>query len=407
MRCAPDLLPAAIPRSDLEASAADDNGGMSLAVNWIVRLGLLAGTAVYVAVFLAGYPGLKIAALAVTALNMAIWALADRSAATRDQYPPVLICAFAATIVVAALASITPNGGTLLVLSFIAALSVGRHVSLPVGWVIGLLPVIAVVVAELTKTSQSWGEVATVAGTVLGAMLIGQNSRTYRIRAEQAAVLLAQAEQLRQEQARTAALDERARIAREVHDVLAHSLGALSLQIQTVRAVLTDSGDVPRAVDLLDQASRMASDGLGETRRAVHALRGEIRPLPQGLAELSATHQRRHGAPVAFEVSGEPRVLSPDAGLAITRAAQEALVNTAKHAPHEPVEMRLDYSPAATRLVVTNHVGAAGSGTEPDLATVNGGYGLAGMRERLLLQGGALTAGRKGSNWVVEATVPQ
>jgi signal transduction histidine kinase len=190
--------------------------------------------------------------------------------------------------------------------------------------------------------------------------------------------------------------------------VLAHSLGALGLQIQVARAVLTDSGDVPQAVELLDQARRMASDGLRETRRAVHALRGDIRPLTQGLAELSASHQRQHGTPVRFEVSGEPRLLPPDVGLAITRAAQEALVNTAKHAPSQPIDIQLDYTGPGTRLVVTNQLAEnADSDDSPALATVNGGYGLAGMRERLLLLDGALSAGRKGSDWVVEATVPQ
>ena len=128
--------------------------------------------------------------------------------------------------------------------------------------------------------------------------------------------------------------------------MLAHSLGALGVQIQVARAVLTDQNDVPRAVEVLDQAHRMAIDGLAETRRAVHALRGDTLPLPAGLAQLSADHQRQHGAPVTFEVSGEPRPLTPDAGLAMTRTAQEALVNTAKHAPHQPVGIRLDYAPA-------------------------------------------------------------
>ncbi|HUC56392.1 MAG TPA: sensor histidine kinase, partial [Streptosporangiaceae bacterium] len=118
-------------------------------------------------------------------------------------------------------------------------------------------------------------------------------------------------------------------------------------------------------------------------------------------------HQRRHGAPVRFEVNGEPRPLSPDVGLAITRAAQEALVNTAKHAPCQPIEMQLDYTGSTTRLVVSNHLTEPGdSDLSPALTTVNGGYGLAGMRERLLLLNGALSAGRKGSDWVVEATVP-
>ena len=126
--------------------------------------------------------------------------------------------------------------------------------------------------------------------------------------------------------------------------------------IQAAQAVLTTQHDEVQAVELLGQARRLAADGLNETRRAVHALRGETRPLPDGLAELSADHQRRHGARVTFEVSGEPRPLPPDAGLALTRTAQEALVNAAKHAPHQPVGIRLDYAGAHTSLAVTNHL---------------------------------------------------
>jgi signal transduction histidine kinase len=376
-------------------------------LNWAVRVAVLVGAAIYVAAYLHGYPAFKIATLAVATVNLVIWALADFSDQA-GRYKPLLLSAFGATALMGAVAALTPDGGTLLVLSFIAVLAAGRYGGLTAGLIMCIVPTVVVGSILLATDSFHWGTVGTIGGTLFGAMLIGQNTRSYRVQAEQNAQLLAQAERLREEQARTAALDERTRIAREVHDVLAHSLGALGLQIQVVRAVLTDSGDVPRAVELLDQARRMASDGLRETRRAVHALRGDIQPLPDGLAELSASHQRQHGAPVRFEVSGEPRSLSPDAGLAITRAAQEALVNTAKHAPHQPVDVRLDYTGDSTRLVVTNHLsGASTDDHEPALATVNGGYGLAGMRERLLLLDGALSAGRKGSEWVVEATVPQ
>jgi signal transduction histidine kinase len=190
--------------------------------------------------------------------------------------------------------------------------------------------------------------------------------------------------------------------------VLAHSLGALALNIQAARAVLTDQHDEARAVEMLEQAQRMATDGLNETRRAVHALRGETLPLPEGLAELSAAHQRRHGARVTFEVTGAPRPLPPDAGLAITRTAQEALVNTAKHAPHQPVRISLDFAEARTSLKVANHLAENGCrDDESGLATVNGRYGLTGLRERLLLLNGTLRAGRTGRDWVVVAEVPQ
>jgi signal transduction histidine kinase len=243
---------------------------------------------------------------------------------------------------------------------------------------------------------------------LLIAWMVGYNLRARQVQVEQSAALLAKADQLREEQAKVAALDERARIAREIHDVLAHSLGALGLHIQAAQAVLTRQHDEVQAVELLGQARRLAADGLNETRRAVHALRGDTRPLPDGLAELSVDHQCRHGARVTFEVSGEPRPLPPDAALALTRTAQEALVNAAKHAPHQPVGIRLDYAGGHTSLAVTNHLGEDALGDHgPELATVNGGYGLAGLRERLLLVKGTLSAGQNGSDWVVMAKVPQ
>ena len=178
------------------------------------------------------------------------------------------------------------------------------------------LGVLAAIVAGLAVGASAWVIIANVSGLLI-LMLLGRNRRSARVQAEQAAALLAKAEQLQDEHARVATLDERARIALEIHDVLAHSLGALGVQIQVARAVLTDQNDVPRAVEVLDQAHRMAIDGLAETRRAVHALRGDTLPLPAGLARLSADHQQQHGAPVTFEVSGEPRPLTPDAGLAM------------------------------------------------------------------------------------------
>lgn len=120
------------------------------------------------------------------------------------------------------------------------------------------------------------GAVAWSAGTAVAlgyplllmlALLTGLIRRSYRVQADQSAALLAQVEQLRAGQREVAVLNERTRIAREIHDVLAHSLGALGIQIQTARAVLSDQRDIDRALGILEQAQRIASDGLGETRR--------------------------------------------------------------------------------------------------------------------------------------------
>jgi signal transduction histidine kinase len=343
-----------------------------------------------------------------------LWALADRSAAARARYAFLLPYLLGAITVICGAASVSAGAraGQLAALSAVAVIAAGSATSPAAGWTITGLGIVTIAAAGLADGA-STGKITGYPGGLLLGFLFGLILRAHRVQAEQSAALAARAEQLREEQAQVAMLDERARIAREIHDVLAHSLGALGLQIQFARAVLTDRHDEAKAVELLDQAHRMAAGGLAETRRAVHALRGETRPLPDALAWLGADHQRRHGAPVTFDADGQPRPLSPDAELSITRTAQEALVNAAKHAPRQPVGIRLDFSGTATTLTVTSHLaanghnGRGGSGHGAGLATVDGGYGLTGMRERLLLLGGTLTAGRDGSAWVVVAKVPQ
>ena len=354
----------------------------------------------------AGNISVVIQAFAAATVQLVLWAPADLSASVRLPYAFLLPFALGVVTVTCSMAAATPTGGELEVQAFIAAMMAGSDTSLAAGLiVVGAGALACEVMGLLGATASATLEHPAL---LLVAWILGRNLRAHQVQAEQSAALLAKADQLREEQAKVAALDERARIAREIHDVLAHSLGALGLHIQAAQAVLTRQHDEAQAVELLGQARRLAADGLNETRRAVHALRGETRPLPDGLAELSADHQRRHGARVTFEVSGEPRPLPPDAGLALTRTAQEALVNAAKHAPHQPVGIRLDYAGAHTSLAVTNHLGEDALGDHgPELATVNGGYGLAGMRERLLLVKGTLSAGQNGSDWVVMAKVPR
>jgi signal transduction histidine kinase len=386
-------------------------------MNTVLRVANLAVRAVLLVIvafitFKHPWPGawkgaVAVAAVTAATVQLVLWARADLGVSARLRYALLLPYALAAVTVTCDMAAAGPIGGELMVLAVLAALMAGSDTSLAAGLIVVGAGILACEVQGLF-----FG--ATVITTLehpailLIAWMVGYTLRARQVQVEQSAALLAKADQLREEQAKVAALDERARIAREIHDVLAHSLGALGLHIQAAQAVLTRQHDEVQAVELLGQARRLAADGLNETRRAVHALRGETRPLPDGLAELSADHQRRHGARVTFEVSGEPRPLPPDAALALTRTTQEALVNAAKHAPHQPVGIRLDYAGAHTSLAVTNHLGEdALSGHGPGLATVNGGYGLAGMRERLLLVKGTLSAGQNGSDWIVMAKVPR
>src|SRR5262249_58511506 len=136
---------------------------------------------------------------------------------------------------------------------------------------------------------------------VASGLLIGRIRGACRVQAEQAARLLAEREQLQAEQRRADLLDERARIAREIHDVLAHSLGVLGVQIQAARSMLHK--DTDRAAELLAAAQQMAAEGLTETRRAVHALRTDTLPPRQQLPPAHHAFAQRYGVAVSFDTA--------------------------------------------------------------------------------------------------------
>ncbi len=348
---------------------------------------------------------LEIVAFTIAAIALVLRTASDRSDAWRPRLAGLMPFAWGAMAVLCGLAALTNSGGPFSLLASMAAVAAGSTLSLPVAGAITAAGAATIASAGLAYGADGWKVLFYPLVLVLG-LVFGRLLHDYRLQVEVSAALLGEAEQLRKEQGRSATLDERNRIAREIHDLLAHSLGALGVQIQAAQAVLIDRGDIDRAVDLLGQARRTAAEGLNDTRLALHALRADTPPLPEAMAEMSADHERRYSTQVRFEVSGSPRSLSADAGLALTRTAQEALINTAKHAPRQPVEVRLDYEESQTALTVVSQL-AAYTGSDPLLETANGGYGLAGMRERLLLIDGSLSAGPAQGNWIVTAQVPQ
>lgn len=201
-------------------------------------------------------------------------------------------------------------------------------------------------------------------------------------------------------QAESAALAERARIAREIHDVLAHSLSAQLVHLEAARIQIEQGADRDLILERVVAARGMAREGLAETRQALSALRGEMAPVAEVLRDLARTEGAQ------LEVRGEPRPLPAEAGQTIRRVTQEALTNVRKHAPGSEVLVRLDYLPAACVLEVRN---SAARGSREELAASGGGYGLRGMRERAELLGGTLSAGPAGEGedgFVVRLRVP-
>ena len=150
---------------------------------------------------------------------------------------------------------------------------------------------------------------------------------------DEAQALLVEVQAGREAEAQAAALQERGRIARDLHDVLAHSLAGLSVQLQATRAVAAREGVAAAVLEPLDKAAALARDGLAEARAVVGALRD---PVGLGLAELPALVERHPGEATLDARRRRPVEVDPDAGHAVYRAVQEALTNAARYAPGSP-----------------------------------------------------------------------
>jgi len=241
-------------------------------------------------------------------------------------------------------------------------------------------------------------DVPTTLGAFVGllvAILVGVSRRQSRTAVARERALL-------EERARTAALTERSRIARDIHDVLAHSLGGLVLQLDAIDALL-DSGKTEDAHARVTAARGLAASGLDEARRAMDALRDPeaSADLAGAIEDLVVTHRSLGGA-AALTVSGMAGELSPDAAGALRRAAQEVLSNARRHAPGCATELVLDWTVDAATLTASTPLvsGAPESGA-------GGGRGLVGMRERVEAVSGTAEWGVHDGAFAVTARVPR
>ena len=218
----------------------------------------------------------------------------------------------------------------------------------------------------------------------------------------------AELQQEQEERARRAAAVERTRIARELHDIVAHSVSVMVIQAVAARSVA--SRDSERARDALVSVETCGREALGEMRRMMGVLRrGEIEPectAPPGLSQLEmlAERARASGLAVELRIEGTPYPLPPGVDLAGYRVVQEALTNTIKHAGPVRAEVTVRYAQGCLELEVAD----AGRVTARAHAGAQvGGSGLIGMRERVALYGGELRSGRRrGGGFRVSARIP-
>ena len=256
------------------------------------------------------------------------------------------------------------------------------------------------------------------AENALGAVLlyvlltvIGQFLRRGRESQDRTELLMAQLQDAREAEAAAAALAERTRIAGELHDVLAHSLSALAIQLQGARKLAgrEQVSDGLRAT--IERSAELTKAGLADARQAVDALRGERLPTLDQLAILVEDFRRDTGSPASLRIDGTSRPLPAEASLALFRGAQEALTNITRYAAGATTAVTVSYQTGRTVLTVEDHLPWTGAdpATKPQaglLADVGGGHGLAAMRERTQRLGGAARAGPTAGGWLVELEVP-
>jgi signal transduction histidine kinase len=316
--------------------------------------------------------------------------------------PSVLHVSFVIILVAGsvALMSVQPRGpgaeGALVGVLLVARLLPGR----PVFPVLAAAVVILAVFVSIAGQGLTSVAVLAAFSGLYGIMFLALRLAEANQQAEQ---LLIELQQSRAAEAQAAVLAERQRLAREMHDVLAHSLSGLLLQLEGARMLAAEDPNDPRLPEVIDRAHHLGKTGLKEARRAIGMLRDDELPGPEQLATLAAQFQADRGIPCQFTVAGEQHELAPEARLALYRVAQEALTNITKHAHPEGVELRLAYEASATRLTVEDRT--TSSGTQPPPIS-NGGYGLTGMRERAELLGGTLTTETTPTGFRVQLDVP-
>jgi signal transduction histidine kinase len=395
-----------------------------------------------------GARGIAIAVtLAISAVTWTIWNLVgDRPLA----WLAMLAVMGAAGGTLAGISSLSAA----VAVGFVVTISAGARLPVEVSAAIVAETVAAFLIAGLVSGTPPEALIGWTAG-LIGLWGLGLTRRAYVLRAVEAEQALEQARRAHAAETQAAALAERARIAREIHDVLAHALAAVSVNLQAAEGLLDavpgKGPELAKVVECVERAGALTKEGMAETRRAILALRDDSAGAPAGYASQASrrptgteatdtgttgtgttdtgaagdtadpsgplaerlTHRLRalvdeHRAAgdtaVELTVAGTPRPLGSERALTVYRTAQEALTNARKHAPGQPVNLTVTYTHRDMTLRVSNPLPP--TGTEGPLAHAGTGYGLTGLRERAALADGTLTAAPEDGQWKVRLTLP-
>jgi signal transduction histidine kinase len=300
----------------------------------------------------------------------------------------------------ALLIGLQPSGPGYLV-AFIAIAALGLRLPRRVAVVIGAVILVATGTTEALNSAHAASSTLSI---VLGSgflLLTSAFAAASQESHSRSLELLRQEEATRAAREEAAALAERARLARELHDVLAHTLSGLSLQLEGARLLAERTSADPALLEQIVHAGRLAREGLNSAKSAVATLRGDALPGPAQLLDL-VDNACRSGLLATFAVLGDPRPIAGETGLAIYRTVQEALTNTTKYAGRgASVTILLTWSGDALSVEIADSGGVSGSAPLP-----SGGFGLAGLSERAALAGGRFEAGPQDAGWRVSLTMP-
>ena len=340
------------------------------------------------------------------ALSVAVAVVFSATLAARRPVPLLALLAGVGVIVVSNRSGPPlADTATFLFAFAVAVYSAGRYAggrAAPAG---GLIVLAALPLAVIEPGQPfSLADSAFIAIFIVGPWVAG---RVIRRRQERERSLEARAAALEREsegKAREAVVQERARIARELHDVVAHALSVMLLQARGGRRMLADDPeDTLRALNAIEHAGEQA---LGEMRRLLGVLREadedlalaprpSLRRIDELAAQLSAT-----GLPVAVTIEGEPVELPPGLDVSAYRVVQEGLTNALKHAGRAHAQVIVRYAGEALELEILDDGAGTGNGG-------GSGYGLVGLRERVAIYGGQLDSGaRPGGGYALRARLP-
>ncbi len=328
----------------------------------------------------------------------------------RRPYPVEVLAS--TTVGVALLVAVGVHGpvtvNVALAMFTVAAGNERRTSMLMVGAVAGTVAVGALVAGG----GPDWGGAVSGPAVVLVGWLAGENARTRRAYIRAVAERAAEREEEREERVRHAAAAERVRIARELHDVVAHAMSVIAVRSGVARVVLDSQPEEAReALGIIETTSRRA---LQEMRLIVDVLRqpeettADLGPAP-GLDDVGELVERigEAGVRVETHVDGEVRRLPPGVDLSADRIIQEGLTNVVRHVGPAAASLWLRYRPDELEIELTDDGGPThGHRPRPALVGGGGGHGIVGMRERVALYGGQLIAEPRGQGFRVWARLP-